>query len=187
MPAEASSSCPSDAKREATNANARYGVDDPFDRERPPPTERRTKETSSNDDSKAALALGRPSHDGTLCPARDKKVCDDDSKEEETFARSMMMMMISTRSRFTRTDDESVRRFLPLENGRRDVFGLVSLLLLLERGGGCFRRFVAIAAASVAARRCHVSLSLSLMKMDSMDEKKVKKKKKKTVEIKATF
>ena len=76
MPAEASSSCPSDAKREATNANARYGVDDPFDRERPPPTERRTKETSSNDDSKAALALGRPSHDGTLCPARDKKVCD---------------------------------------------------------------------------------------------------------------
>ena len=120
MPAEASSSCPSDAKREATNANARYGVDDPFDRERPPPTERRTKETSSNDDSKAALALGRPSHDGTLCPARDKKVCDDDSKEEETFARSMMMM-ISTRSRFTRTDDESVRRFLPLQN-RRHVF-----------------------------------------------------------------
>lgn len=159
VPAEASSSCPSDAKREATNANARYGVDDPFDRERPPPTERHTKETSSNDDSKAALALGRPSHDGTLCPARDKKVCDDDSKEEETFARSMMMM-ISTRSRFTRTDDESVRRFLPLENGRRDVFGLVSLLLLLERGGGFFRRFVAIAAASVAARRCHVSLSL---------------------------
>ena len=92
----------------------------------------------------------------------------------------MMMMMISTRSRFTRTDDESVRRFLPLENGRRDVFGLVSLLLLLERGGGFFRRFVAIiAAASVAARRCHVSLSLSSMKMDSMDEKKVKKKKKK--------
>ena len=71
-----------------------------------------------------------------------------------------MMMMISTRSRFTRTDDESVRRFLPLENGRRDVFGLVSLLLLLERGGGFFRRFVAITAASVAARRCHVSLSL---------------------------
>ena len=81
----------------------------------------------------------------------------------------------------TRTDDESVRRFLPLENGRRDVFGLVSLLLLLERGFcGFFRRFVAIiAAASVAARRCHVSLSLSSMKMDSMDEKKVKKKKKK--------
>ena len=186
MPAEASSSCPSDAKREATNANARYGVDDPFDRERPPPTERRTKETSSNDDySKAALALGRPSHDGTLCPARDKKVCDDDSKEEETFARSMMM--ISTRSRFTRTDDESVRRFLPLENGRRDVFGLVSLLLLL----GFFRRFVAIAAASVAARRCHLSLSLSLVDEDGFDgdEKKVKKKKKKkkTVEIEATF
>ena len=82
MPAEASSSCPSDAKREATNANARYGVDDPFDRERPPPTERRTKETSSNDDSsKAALALGRPSRDGT------KKFCDDDSKEKKRLLR----------------------------------------------------------------------------------------------------
>jgi len=96
-------------------------------------------------------------------------------------------MMISTRSRFTRTDDESVRRFLPLENGRRDVFGLVSLLLLL----GFFRRFVAIAAASVAARRCHLSLSLSLVDEDGFDgdEKKVKKKKKKkkTVEIEATF
>ena len=94
-------------------------------------------------------------------------------------------MMISTRSRFTRTDDESVRRFLPLENGRRDVFGLVSLLLLL----GFFRRFVAIAAAS--ARRCHLSLSLSLVDEDGFDgdEKKVKKKKKKkkTVEIEATF
>jgi len=59
-----------------------------------------------------------------------------------------------------RTDDESVRRFLPLENGRRDVFGLVSLLLLLDvvRGErGFFRRFVAITAPllRVVARRCH--------------------------------
>ena len=103
----------------------------------------------------------------------------------------MMMMMISTRSRFTRTDDESVRRFLPLENGRRDVFGLVSLLLLLERGGGFFRRFVAIiAAASVAARRCHVSLSL--VDEDGFDgrkksEEEKEEEEKKTVEIKATF
>ena len=70
-----------------------------------------------------------------------------------------------------RTDDESVRRFLPLENGRRDVFGLVSLLLLLDDvvrgGGGFFRRFVAITTAPLllrVARRCH---RLS-MKMDSM-------------------
>ena len=80
----------------------------------------------------------------------------------------------------TRTDDESVRRFLPLENGRRDVFGLVSLLLLLERGGGFFRRFVAIiAAASVAARRCHVSLSLSLVDEDGFDGRKKSEEKKK--------
>ena len=83
----------------------------------------------------------------------------------------MMMMMISTlrdpdetkgmKKRRRLTDDESVRRFLPLENGRRDVFGLVSLLLLLDvvpRGGGFFRRFVAITAPlllRVVARRCH--------------------------------
>lgn len=176
MPAEASSSCPSDAKREATNANARYGVDDPFDRERPPPTERRTKETSSNDDSKAALALGRPSHDGTLCPARDKKVCDDDSKEEETFARSMMM-----------NDDFDE---IPIHTHRRRVCSALSS----AREWPSRRLWSCLASSSprlfqaLCRHRCRqrrrpkmpcLSLSLSSMKMDSMDEKKVKKKKKK--------
>ena len=72
VPAEASSSsCPSDAKREATNANARYGVDDPFDRERPPPTERHTKERE-RDDSKATLASGDHHTTGRSTPRETK-------------------------------------------------------------------------------------------------------------------
>ena len=168
MPAEASSSsCPSDAKREATNANARYGVDDPFDRERPPPTERRTKETSSNDDSsKAALALGRPSRDGT------KKFCDDDSKEEEeTFARSMMM-----------SDDFDE---IPIHTHRRRVCSALSS----AREWPSRRLWSCLASSSprlfqaLCRHRCRqrrrpkmpcvsLSLSLSLMKMDSMETKK---------------
>ena len=182
MPAEASSSCPSDAKREATNANARYGVDDPFDRERPPPIERPHKRDVVERRFKGrARARATITRRDALSRERQKSLrrrfkrrrdfCAIDDDDDDDFDEIPIHL---------RTDDESVRRFLPLENGRRDVFGLVSLLLLLERGGGFFRRFVAIiAAASVAARRCHVSLSLSSMKMDSMDEKKVKKKMKK--------
>ena len=87
MPAEASSSCPSDAKREATNANARYGVDDPFDRERPPPTERHTKETASNDDSKATLASGDHHTTGRSVPRETKKFATTIQKKKKRLLR----------------------------------------------------------------------------------------------------
>ena len=181
MPAEASSSCPSDAKREATNANARYGVDDPFDRERPPPTERRTKETSSNDDySKAALALGRPSHDGTLCPGERQK---------------SLRRRFKRRRDFCAIDDDDDFDEIPIHTHRRRVCSALSS----AREWPSRRLWSCLASSSPRERRrlfqalcrhhrCRqrrrpkmpcLSLSLSSMKMDSMDEKKVKKKKKK--------
>ena len=183
MPAEASS-CPSDAKREATNANARYGVDDPFDRERPPPTERHTKETSSNDDSKAALASG------------------DTITQRDALPRERQ----SLRRRFKRRDfcaiDDDDFDEIPIHTHRRRVCSALSS----AREWPSRRLWSCLASCSPRERRrlfqalcrhhCRQRrrpkmpcLSLSLMKMDSMDEKKVKKKKKKkkTVEIKATF
>ena len=178
MPAEASSSCPSDAKREATNANARYGVDDPFDRERPPPIERPHKR-----DVVERRFKGRARARATIT-RRDAL-----SRERQKSLRRRF----KRRRDFCAIDDDDFDE-IPIHTHRRRVCSALSS----AREWPSRRLWSCLASSSPRERRMRLfpalcrhrrqrrrpkmpclSLSLSSMKMDSMDEKKVKKKKKK--------
>ena len=191
MPAEASSSCPSDAKREATNANARYGVDDPFDRERPPPIERPHKRDVVERRFKGrARARATITRRDALSRERQKSLrLFDDSKEEETFARSMMMMMmISTRSRFIYAPTTSL--FGAFFRSRMAVATslILSRFFFSSREAAAFSGALSPSSLPPASPpEDAMSLSLSLVDEDGFDGRKKSEEEKKQLRSKRLF